>query len=709
EKHQFETEVNQMMHLIINSVYKTKEIFLRELISNASDAINKIRFMALTQPEVMAAKPELEIRIVADAKHRRLIIRDTGVGMTKDELRRNLGTIAKSGTSDFIQKLQNNTADISQIGQFGVGFYSAFLVADRVTVASKNPTEDMQYVWQSTSVNQFQIMEDPRGNTLGRGSEITLFLKPEAAEYLQESRLRELVKKHSEFTQFPIYLWSAKSETHDEPDEAAIAEAKHKLAELDAKKAEKAAAKQKDADDDAREELEEQLKATKSVTTTSNAWDLVNQNKPIWMHNPRDLTEDQYQEFYKTFYKSSANYTHVAHFKGEGQVEFRSMLFLPDKPPAGFLTREPDANTASPIKLFVKRVFITDELLNFLPRWLTFMRGLIDSDDLPLNVSRETLQQSSALRTIKRRIISKALDMFGEVADRGPKEADQLMTHFGTALKLGALEDQASRAKLIKIIRFTSSTLKANATSPEDVTTTTLDGYVSRMRVGQKQIFYLTGVTPEEVERSPFVEVIVERGYEVLYMTDPIDDYLVNAYTEHDGYKLQHVGKDGLEFGDETDEEKKSLKQHETEYKPLAEYLSSLLSAHIGSVKISTRLTKAPLALVANAYGLTGSMERIMQAQALAGQADGMAEMYKHMKKILEINPYHPIIRKMLERAKALPPKEEGSPKKGSADRALDQIAKVLFHAAAIRSGFGIEKPAVFASQLERVVRTALD
>ncbi|KAK9500121.1 hypothetical protein O3M35_001445 [Rhynocoris fuscipes] len=400
EKFAFQAEVNRMMKLIINSLYRNKEIFLRELISNASDALDKIRLLSLTDSSVLASNEELTIKLKVDKDAKALHITDTGVGMTKNDLVNNLGTIAKSGTAEFLSKIQESTSGqdtLDMIGQFGVGFYSSFLVADRVVVTSKH-NDDKQYVWESDA-SSFSIVEDPRGDTLKRGTQISLFLKDEATDYLEISTLRNLVKKYSQFINFPIYLWADKTITVEEPIDDTTAEKKDEEDKADEDKEDEAVV----------EEEKEDKPKTKSVSKTVWEWEKLNDNKPIWTRKPGEVEKEEYTEFYKALTKDKNPPLAHVHFVAEGEVSFKSVLFVPETQPSDALNRY--GTVSDNIKLYVRRVFITDEFNDLLPKYLAFLRGVVDSDDLPLNVSRETLQQHKLLKVIKKKLVRKALDM----------------------------------------------------------------------------------------------------------------------------------------------------------------------------------------------------------------------------------------------------------------------------------------------------------
>ncbi|RVE53074.1 hypothetical protein evm_002171 [Chilo suppressalis] len=467
----FQTEVNRMMKLIINSLYRNKEIFLRELISNASDALDKIRLLSLTDRNVLDANPDLSIRIKADPERRLLHIIDSGVGMTRADLVNNLGTIAKSGTADFLSKMQDTEKSDNQemndmIGQFGVGFYSAFLVADKVTVVSKH-NDDAQQVWESDA-NSFSVAEDPRGPTLKRGTHITLHLKEEAADYLQSDTIRSLVKKYSQFINFPIHLWASSTRSVEEADDD----------DADADAA--------DADDDAKvEDAAEEKPEKKKTEKTVWDWELMNDNKPIWTRKPSEVSDDEYTQFYRSLTKDEAPPLAKSHFVAEGEVTFRALLFVPRVQPADSFNRY--GTKTDRIKLYVRRVFITDEFNDLMPAYLAFMQGIVDSDDLPLNVSRETLQQHKLIKIIKKKLVRKALDMLKKIPD---DEYQHFWKEYSTNIKLGVMEDPSNRSRLAKLLRFHSSA------SPD---MTFLADYVARMKPNQNHIYYIAGSSRADV------------------------------------------------------------------------------------------------------------------------------------------------------------------------------------------------------------------
>merc|ERR1712141_137630 len=521
EKHQFQAEVNRMMKLINNSLYRNKEIFLRELISNASDALDKIRLLSLTDKGVMDSTSEMSIKIKADKDNHVLSITDTGIGMTKDDLIRNLGTIAKSGTADFLGKMgeaQDAQAMNDLIGQFGVGFYSAFLVADKVMVTTKH-NDDKQYIWESDS-SSYSVVEDPRGDTLKRGTQVSLFLKEEAYDYLEQDTVKTLIKKYSQFINFNIYMWTSKTETVEEPDEEAEEEAVEKP------ETEDEPVKEEDEDAAVEEEKEDEEKKpkTKKVQKTTWDWELINDHKPIWTRKPAEVEDEEYQEFYKSITKDTADAMSHTHFVAEGEVTFKSLLFVPKVQPAESFNKY--GQQIDNIKLYVRRVFITDDFKDMMPNYLNFIRGVVDSDDLPLNVSRETLQQHKLLKVIKKKLVRKALDMIKK------PDADKYVDfwkEYSTNIKLGIIDDAANRTRLAKLLRFKSS----NGDDP-----TSLQDYVGRMKEKQDQIFYIAGASEKEVKESPFVERLLKKGYEVLYLTEAVDEYAISALPEFEGKKI---------------------------------------------------------------------------------------------------------------------------------------------------------------------------
>jgi len=674
EKHQFQAEVDRMMKLIINSLYQNKSVFLRELISNASDALDKIRFLSLTDKEVLAANPELAIRIKADKDHRMLHITDTGIGMTKADLVNNLGSIAKSGTSEFLNKMQDAESKVEMndlIGQFGVGFYSAFLVADKVIVTSKN-NDDKQWIWESDS-QQFSVVEDPRGDTLQRGTHITLVLKEEASDYLEADTLKELIHKYSQFINFPIYLWGSKTETVEESIED------------EAEKAQEDEDKPKDEDEDAAvEDDNEDEKATKKVEKTVWDWQLMNESKPIWTKKTDEVTEEEYEEFFKSLTKeTNPSMAHI-HFTAEGEITFHSLLYIPSKQESEKFNKY-GARTDF-IKLYVRRVFITDNFQEMMPSYLAFVRGVVDSDDLPLNVSRETLQQNKLLKVIKKKLVRKTLDMIKKIA---PEKYPAFWAEYSTNIKLGCIEDQGNRSRLAKLLRFKSSN-GGELTSLED--------YIGRMKEKQEHIFYMAGGSMEEVTTSPFVERLLKKGYEVLYLTEAVDEYAISAIPEFEGKKFQNVAKEGFSIDGDTKAAKERKDALKEQFEPLTKWMGEeALKDHILRAEVSERLDQSPCALITSRFGWTANMARIIGSQTHSKTQDMQRDYYLNQKKALEINPRHPLIKELLRRVEDNP-----------GDAIAKEMALMMYNTATLRSGYMLKDTNAFALNIEKMMRETL-
>ncbi|KAJ7526014.1 hypothetical protein O6H91_17G077600 [Diphasiastrum complanatum] len=634
ERFEYQAEVSRLLDLIVHSLYSNKEVFLRELVSNASDALDKLRFLSVTDPNLMAANPNLDIRIMADPVRGTITILDSGVGMTRDELIESLGTIAQSGTAKFLKAIKDskdgNAADNNLIGQFGVGFYSAFLVAEKVTVATKSAKHDKQYVWEGEAdTSSYVVREetDPE-KLLPRGTSVTLHLKDDTKhEYTDVVRIQNLVKNYSQFISFPIYTWQEKTTTKEVEETGAEGDA-------------------------------ESLKK-KSVTEKCWDWELANETKPLWMRNPKEVLKEEYDTFYKNTFKEYLEPLAHSHFSTEGEIEFKSLLYIPGMAPIG--SDEMMGLKTKNIRLYVKRVFISDEFDGeLLPRYLGFIKGVVDSNDLPLNVSREILQESRVVRMMKKRLVRKTFDMIDEIAKReNPEDYKKFWKSFGRHIKLGCVDDSSNHKRILPLLRFYSSKHEDEMTS--------LSEYIKNMKEGQKNIFYLASNSLRSAKSAPFLEALVRRDYEVLFLIEPIDEIAIQNLKSFNDKKFVDVSKEDLDLG-----EKDEKTQVEEEYSSLCDWMKQRLGDKVEKVQISKRMSSSPCMLVAGKHGWSPNMERLMKAQTLG---DESILSYARGCRIMEINPNHPIIQHLHQRNS-----EECPDYTDSRATARDSFASMWFH-----------------------------
>jgi len=696
----FNADINQLLSLIINTFYSNKEIFLRELISNASDALDKIRYLAITDPTVLKNEEKYFIRIIPDKTNNTLTIWDSGIGMTKTDLINNLGTIARSGTRHFMELL-NAGADISMIGQFGVGFYSSYLVANKVVVISKS-NDDEQYRWESIANSTFQVVKDTilndKSNAIGRGTKIILYLKDECVEFLEERKLKDLIKKHSEFISFPIELWIEKTtekEVDDDEDDEKKEDEKKDEKKEEEKKDEKKEKEKKEGEEKKEEEKKEEEKKEdegpkvedtkeekkekkkKKIKEVTHEFERVNNTKPIWLRKKEEVTKEEYANFYKSITNDWEDHLACIHFTMEGHLEIKGILFVPKRAPFDLF----EANKKKTnIKLYVRRVFIMDDCDELIPEYLGFIKGVIDSDDLPLNISRESLQQNKILKAIKKSITKKCIELFFQIAENA-EDFKKFYEQFSKNLKLGIHEDATNRAKLAELLRYYSTKSGDEMVSFKQ--------YIERMQPKQKYIYYITGESKSVVAASPFIEKLKEKGIEVLYLTDPIDEYCIQQLKDFDGKQLKCCSKEGLDLED-TEDEKKAFEELKTQYEPVCKKIKEILDNKVEKVVVGERLDESPCVLVTSEFGWTANMERIMKAQALR---DNSMTSYMISKKTLEINPKHGIIKEL-----------KAQLEKDSNSSNIKDTIWLLYDTSLLNSGFSIEDPNAFAKRTYKMI-----
>ncbi|UYM15720.1 molecular chaperone HtpG [Endozoicomonas euniceicola] len=625
----FQTEVKQLLHLMIHSLYSNREIFLRELVSNASDAADKLRFEALRD----GSDPKLDIRISFDKDARTITIADNGIGMDREGVISHLGTIAKSGTADFLKTLTGDQQKDSQlIGQFGVGFYSAFIVADKVTVETRKAdvAEDKAVRWVSDGSGEFTV-ETIEKET--RGTSVILHLKPEAEEFADGWRLRNIIRKYSDHISLPILM--LKELAMDEQEPAAEGEQK------------------KQQEDKAPE------------------WETVNTAKALWTRSRSDISDEEYKEFYKHISHDFTDPMKWSHNRVEGKLEYNSLLFIPAKAPFDLYNRDMQKG----LKLYVQRVYIMDQADEFLPMYLRFIKGVVDSNDLSLNVSREILQKDPAVESMKTALTKRVLDMLEKMAKKEPEQYAEFWTEFGQVLKEGPAEDFANREKVAKLLRF-ATTESENATQDQS-----LEGYVSRMKEGQDKIYYITADTYNAAANSPHLEVFRKKGVEVLLLSDRVDEWLMSHMQEFDGKQFADIARGDLDLGTlDNEDDKKALEDSAKEKEDLLKRIKDALGDSVEEVRVTHRLTDSPACLVVGQFDMGAQMRRIMEA---AGQE------VPESKPIFEINPEHPLITRLDQES--------------DEDRFVD-LSKVVFDQASLAAGGQLDDPASYVQRLNKLL-----
>lgn len=594
---EFQTEAKQLLHLMIHALYSHKEVFLRELISNASDALDKLRFESLTNPSICKSDTELAIHIKLDKNGKTITISDNGIGMTRQEVIENIGTIARSGSKAFLEKLSGDQkADSNLIGQFGVGFYSVFMVASSVKLITKRAgSSEPAVLWESSGESEFTIAETTKETD---GTDVIIYLKGDETEYTEDWQIRSLIKKYSDFIAFPIYLENDKGKD-----------------------------------------------------------EVVNQTKPLWRRSPSEITSAQYEEFFQQVLGGIDKPISTLHSRAEGVMEYSSLLFIPAKAPFDLFNMERKHG----VKLYVRRVFIMDNCKELLPEYLRFVRGVVDSEDLPLNVSREILQKNPIIDKIQKTLVSKILGKLKEMAEGELENYKAFWKEFGPVMKEGLHSDFENKAKLLELIRFRTSL----SSSKDDLVS--LKQYVSRMRTDQKDIYYITGESQEIVEKSPHLEIFRSKSIEVLYLTDPIDEWIVHDIYDYEGKHLKSVTQGNLDLGELGKDEEESKKKSETLFKKLAERIKNVLTDSVKEVRITTRLKDSPACLVADDNAMSAHMEKLMKA---------MGQGVQEQKRILEINGDHPILVNMNTRYS-----------KDPKDPELEEWSHLLFEQALIAEG----------------------
>lgn len=685
-KYEFQAEINQLLSLIINAFYSNKDIYLRELLSNASDALDKQRYLSIK--EGINTTNDLEIKVHVDKDNKKMFIEDNGIGMNKDDLISCLGTIANSGTKQFMESLKEGKADVSLIGQFGVGFYSSFLVAEKVKVYSRKSDESC-YVWESNAGGTFVIDEAPEdvSKAITRGTRIELTMKEECLTYLEESKIKSIVKDHCQYLTFPINLLVVRKETKEETDDEEDPDDNKESEEDDTQDTKEEKDEDPDDDEESKEDTEpkEKPKKTKSVEYEIEEWKQLNKEKPIWLRKPDEVTKEEYAQFFKSLTNSWDDHLAVKHFSAEGQIEFKAMLYLPKQQSQDMFS---SSTKKKNIKLYVKRIFIMDNCEDLLPDWLSCISGLIDSEDLPLNVSREMLQQNNIMKIIKKNIIKKSIELFTDLSEddseEGVKTFGTFYENFNKNIKLGIHEDTANRKKLVKLLRFYTHK------SPDKLVS--LTEYVSNMAENQKNIYFITGQSVKSLKNSPFVKAVASKGFDILFMVDAIDEYIVQSLTDFEEHKLVNISKEKAEIEGTEEINEEDKEKHET----LCKRVKEILGNQVENVTMSKCIdAKNPCYVTSSAYGWSANMERIIKAQTL--QTNNVTQQAQYMsKKNFELNPNHNMIINLCKYDSAT-------------EKSFIKSIELMYQTALLASGYSHEDPSTYTDKVFQLIGIGLN
>ncbi|KAH0794506.1 Hsp90 protein [Histomonas meleagridis] len=663
EAHSYQADVNKLLNILIDSLYQNKDVFLRELISNANDALDKIRFQGIRDPSIFeTGSKDLEILIDVNEEQKTLSITDTGIGMTKEELIENLGRIAKSGTSEFQKMLQSG--DTNLIGQFGVGFYSSFLVADKVTVISKSNNSSKQYIWESDASSEFTVVEDPRGVTLGRGTSIILHLKSNAYNYVDRDKLISIIRHYSMFIDFPVKIWHYKDTFVEESEENENVFDDNEVIEHDSK----------------------QKGKTNIVKKRIWQWIQINDRKPIWLREPDEVSESDYTEFFKMFFKEPRGPLTYSHFKAEGRVIFNGLFFIPSvPPPSDQLFSEITRN----VRLYVKRVLVSDEWKDeLLPTYLHFVKGVIDSNDLTLNVDRDRLIKMNALKLIKRRITSKILSMLRNMFLNEPAKYSDFYSKYSGNIKYGVIEDESNKRSLSRLLMFYSSY------SPNNLTT--ISDYVKRMKKGQEDIYWIGSSSVEEALDSPYIEDLLDKGFEILFAVEPIDVHCFERLEEFEGIPLYNPERNDDRNVDDKVQDVSGFNISQRLFNRYVRWFKHVIGERMENLILSKRLKTTPAVCTSTNYGYTASHERLLRAQTVHDSKLDENLLMNH--KVLEVNFDHPTVKDLFERIKQNPK-----------DKSVIEDARLLYDTALLAGGFTLSDSLNFTKRVFRMIGRSYD